>query len=416
MAMESLRQSISEVSVRKPVIDVREAWREFEASRHQLTSLDGLQVRSLCTNEETALHPKFIAALSNNPDVLRRSLCLYGIVSAYFSCWRAMESPEKVETVILRAIERLNQSNPVIKGWKAKPDLFSAKAADSLADAIVRSQSSVGKTLQNAFVGLGSQLAVFTRAAVSAQATKHFERQELVGNETSNLSYLDWMIREVLPAPLPNDAHSMSAASLILSKSAERSAVFQTKLLEYVRNDKRLGDPRIAVNRPHWIQVASQAERRFLSWLARDSILFFFNTILPDTSDNRLRKEFWLRYTNHIRDFQVAVSEQDSWRLRTIQDKKLRTFSRVSHSTASAFLMRFEGYSGDFVVVEFSETGNAARIYSQKAFEGTNVNFRTPQFHLKWHLKHENHIHRILHNGEWWHEAAMRLAELGIRP
>ena len=327
-----------------------------------------------------------------------------------------MESPEQLEAVILRAIERREQLNPVIRVWKEKAELFSPKAADSLAQAIVRSQSGVGESLEKVFIGPGSKLALLTRAAVAAQATEHFQRQELVGTEESNLRYLEWLVQQVLPVPLPNDAYAISVGSLILSKSAGRSAIFQEKLREYVRGDKRLGDPRLAVNRPHWTQVAPQAERLFLSWLARDSIIFFFNTILPDTSENRLRKEFWLLYANQIRDFQLAVSEQDSWKLKAIKDEKLRGFARVTHATTSAFLMQFEGFGKDLVIVEFSETGNAARIYNRKAFEATNVNFRTPQFDVTRHLKHKDYIDRIIHNGQWWHGAAMRLAELGIRP
>ena len=89
----------------------------------------------------------------------------------------------------------------------------------------------------------------------------------------------------------------------------------------------------------------------------------------------------------------------------------------MAHATTSAFLMQFEGYGKDFVIVEFSETGNAAHIYERKMFEATNVNFRTPQFDVNRHLKYKPHVvDRIIHNGQWWIGARRRLADLGIWP
>ena len=69
-----------------------------------------------------------------------------------------------------------------------------------------------------------------------------------------------------------------------------------------------------------------------------------------------------------FRDFQVAVSEADLWKVKASQKKsELLLYSQVAHPTTSAFLMKFEGYGGHFLVVEFSETGNAAYIFRMKA-------------------------------------------------
>ena len=49
--------------------------------------------------------------------------------------------------------------------------------------------------------------------------------------------------------------------------------------------------------------------------------------------------------------------------------------------------MKFEGYGGQFLVVEFSETGNAAYIYNFADFESRGLTLRTPRFEVKNHLK-----------------------------
>ena len=78
--------------------------------------------------------------------------------------------------------------------------------------------------------------------------------------------------------------------------------------------------------------------------------------------------------------------------------------------------MRFQGYGGDYVVVEFSEKGNAAYIFRAADFEGRRVTMRTPRFDLKAHLKFDD-AHRILHIHDWEPKAAYKLAsEFGVRP
>jgi hypothetical protein len=78
--------------------------------------------------------------------------------------------------------------------------------------------------------------------------------------------------------------------------------------------------------------------------------------------------------------------------------------------------MRFKGHGTDYIIVEFSETGNAAYIYDRATFESKSVNLRSPQFQLNRHLKHERWPHRILHVTGWEFSARQKLAELGILP
>jgi hypothetical protein len=138
---------------------------------------------------------------------------------------------------------------------------------------------------------------------------------------------------------------------------------------------------------------------------------------LPDNSENRRRKDFWLQYHTKIRDFQVAVSEGDHWKIRSSLGTAERiAYSRVEHPTASAFLMQFEGYGKNYLIVEFSEKGNAAYIFDLADFEDRDVTLRTPRFELKNHLKFDK-THRIIHNGDWeWNARSMLAAQFGITP
>ena len=78
--------------------------------------------------------------------------------------------------------------------------------------------------------------------------------------------------------------------------------------------------------------------------------------------------------------------------------------------------MQFSGYGTQFLIVEFSETGNAAYIFKLADFESLGVSLRSPRFDLKKHLKFDK-THRIFHSGNWEDAASYRLSsEFGIRP
>jgi hypothetical protein len=256
-----------------------------------------------------------------------------------------------------------------------------------------------------------------THAKAAELACQRFRKLESGSDEQTNLRYLEWMIKDVLAETVNSGALHTAVSSLILSQSAEKSESFQQTLRSYVQSCPRLGDPRLRQCAPNWRDMDPEAAQRFLSWLAKENILFFFNTILPRNDENRRRADFWLRYHKQIRDFQVAISEQDYWKLKANKSTAgLPLHSRVSQSSTSAFLMKFQGYGTEFIIAEFSETGNAAYIYDRAAFESKNVNLRTPFFQLNRHLKHDGRKDRILHLGTWESPARQKLAELGIRP
>ncbi len=121
----------------------------------------------------------------------------------------------------------------------------------------------------------------------------------------------------------------------------------------------------------NWSGMDERAAAKFLQWIARESIVFFFNNILPDNSANERRKDFWLEDLGAIKDFQVALSARDYNRLYARSRlTEVPGFGRVDHDTTSAFIMRFGVRGGDDVIIaEFSETGNAAHAFSAPVLE-----------------------------------------------
>jgi hypothetical protein len=79
--------------------------------------------------------------------------------------------------------------------------------------------------------------------------------------------------------------------------------------------------------------------------------------------------------------------------------------------------MFFQGYGKDYVVIEFSETGNAAYIYEKAIFEAKGARMRSSVYDLTKDLKRMSDVKlRLLHIGSWEGSARSKLAELGIKP
>lgn len=415
--LDKLRKTRTLISLDRPKLNAERVWSVFAVNQYDLDKLDGLQFRTLCCDEKTALRTEFITALMRNTQRLKRSPCLYGMVDAYFSEWRDMSDPAASERLLASAFSLYNGKNPVVRTWEANNPLFSDQAARFLANKICLDQLSVDDVLKDHYVRPVTRLAQAVRTSAARSACDVLNRidQRTRDNEVS-LRCLKWITEKVLSDVTPSDAFYYAVSALVLSESAQRAESFQRALRSYVQNHKRLGDPRVRESSVNWRSMASEAGQRYLSWLARDSIIFFFNTILPNNNENRRRKDFWLRYHDRIKDFQVAVSEADLWKLRAAQkNSEMLHYSQVAHPTTSAFLLRFQGYGCDYVVVEFSEKGNAAYIFKAADFDA-RVTMRTPRFDLKSHLKFDD-SHRILHMSDWEPKASFKLAsEFGIRP
>lgn len=300
---EKFRADAQQVKVTPSRLDSKVIWHRFQNGGYDLDSLNSLEVRTLCTSDEAAVHPRFVEALSKRPEALRRSLCLYGLVNAYFSRWRSMDSPEELERVLKNAIARYPRVTPAISRWRSAPSLFSSEAAERLAEFIAERKSEVANVLRLQYVGLATRLAVHTRERAAEISAKRLRGSELTADPATNLRYLQWMIKEVLADGSPVGAIRKAASLLILSDSADRSHEFQQILQAFVEDSSALGDPRFRENGPNWRDMDPESARRFLSWIAKKYIQFFFNTILPRNDENRRRAEFWLRYHKQISGF-----------------------------------------------------------------------------------------------------------------
>ena len=424
--VDSLAAKSDKVSLPKPPLDAEEVWARWRTVSYELDELDAREIRTLCVSPKTAMRPRLITALSANSDALRRWINFNGFVQVYFGQWRTMESPEKVEKLIQGMLSdgRIGRKSKMIDLWRRSFFLFSPEASRWIGKAIFKDRKSVKQCCAEYCIDPSGSLASAAHEYAAAAATEELAlRDSRIGQEVV-LKELQWISDQLLTPSLNPDAYRHAVSKLIVSRMAESMPSFQSAIVGLVHADERLGDPRLAYCASNWRKIP-EARERFLAWLAKETLQFFFDTLVPRNDTNRRRAEFWLEYAKKqgkIKDFQVAVSEEDRPKIRASRAKTIPSYSSIRGGKASAFLMVFEGWNRkEYIVIEFSETGHAAYIYERDVFEASGAKIRSNSFDMSEDLRRMNDaqdriVHRFETRERWETKARRKLADLGIRP
>jgi hypothetical protein len=422
----ALEERFDSASAPKPSLDPEEVWAKWRAAHYELDRLDAREIRTLCVSPKTAMRAQLVAALHDKPEALKRPTTLNGFVQAYFCQWRTMEAPELVEELIHQALEpsRILRKSRVLDTWRRSRFLFSPEASKRIGEFIVRERKPVKQTCEEFYIELFSPVVAEATKQATLQAVNSLCGRHASVSQEDALKELQWISTHLLTSALGADVYRTAMSTLIVSRLPERMPLFQAALVDLVHADERLGDPRLSYCAPNWRSVPQEAKERFLAWLARETLQFFFDTLVPRNDKNRRRAEFWLEYAKKqgkIKDFQVAVSDNDRPKILASRTKTVPKYSTITGGQTSAFLMVFEGFGTEYVVIEFSETGHAAYIYSRSTFESAGVTIRSQSFNLSGNLRRMGAAHdRILHltdtRERWETKARKKLAELGIRP
>ncbi len=190
-------------------------------------------------------------------------------------------------------------------------------------------------------------------------------------------------------------------------------------LQNFILSDNRLGDPRLPRNNRNWVDMSTEARSRFIQWLSKVDIVFFFEHILPKGTDPHGRKEFWLKYVHKLKASRPLLCFNDEVRLQTLlmKDKtKVGHFGKI-RGINSAFLLNF----GEIVAVEFSRVG-AIYLYIANNFKKIVPDFWAGQPFNEAGLKNRNLCiddpvrHVTTSNVNWRRKVSNILAQYGIRP
>jgi hypothetical protein len=416
---DEFAKKVNGAPVIKNTLNVDEVWAKFEYSGHKFEEMSQREIRSICTDVSLATRREVVDTLRASPWPLTNKFNLYGFATAYFHGWRSFEEVETVELLIRSSIvtNRAKRRSRFLEVWDELPFLFSANAARRVAEIIISRHVTVHQVCTDLFIDPTSQLSVRIRQEAVEIATAQFQAKCKKLKVDEALAELRWIVEDLMSRTLEGDFYRSGISKLIDCAIADSAESFRAALVSLVRIDDRLGDPRLIRNQANWRTMTEAAREKYLAWLAVETLQFFFDAVVPKNDENRRRADFWLRYAQRpglIKDFQVALSEEDIILLRHSK-QKLPGYSRVLGGNSSAFLMVFTALETDYVIIEFSETGNAAYIYEKAEFEAGSRSLRSDEFHIKYDLKRKSRADlRILHNNEWEQKAARSLADLGI--
>jgi hypothetical protein len=424
--VERLESTIDNTFIPRQRRDPEQVWGKWRETNYRFKTLDSVEIRTLCVSSKTAMRTPLIDALQDNSEALTSFRTLCGFVKAYFDQWRSMENPEKVEGLIQRMLKRgmIVRKSRVLDSWRKSTFLFSAQADKRIGEIVAREHRPLKDVCSDYFVDTAAPLASAAYQQAAFLTTAALIARQGTISEADALKELKWISENLLTSALTPDAYRATVGKLILSRLPDTLPLFQTALVDLIHADERLGDPRLPFSAPNWRAMPSGAKERFLAWLAKETLQFFFNTLVPKNDENRRRAEFWMEYAKKqgkIKDFQVAVSDEDIPKIRASRAQMIPAYSSIYGGRTSAFLMIFEGYGIDYVVIEFSETGNAVYIYTRNVFEATGVSLRSQLFHrrddlLRMDDAQDRIIHRDSTYERWERKARAKLAELGIRP
>ncbi len=357
---------------RKPVASpaslatARLAWQRSEGS---VAALDRRSIRILCWDPDTCLQPQFYRSLAESIVLEGRTLLLRGLLTSFFQNRRADEWDEELGRYLRTCVARFTGSSTTLKNIRdtglflVEKDGPEATARNFLENKVPReaffSHYGVPSTSGFALAVVNSVARQFAAWLVASSAREEY----------SILERWQYLKREILAdGAMADRDHGVLISAIILHPQIANMAALQSEIRGYAIGHPRLGDPRLHLNR--WVHVQEAARSRFLNWLAKEWISFFFEQVLPKGSDPHGRKDFWLQYSHRVMNFSVVLNDDDFNRLwpQLVRHKADSWVCRTTETNvASAFILQFQGPE-PLTVVEFSLKNNATRIFRSADF------------------------------------------------
>jgi len=397
-------ESLPERAAKPPIVpeDYKQQWRELVEKRRD--SLEPRAVRYLCWDPDIATDPRFQEYLDDfQSDLSARSL--QGLVRSCHARWSSDFAVGTVADKVRRRLYRFNGANRVIAKWKEGLSLvLGSKATGDLATWMLEGRKPIKEACE--FWKLEEQSRYLLQAVEEAAAAC----LKQIGEHSPYNRYMNGEL--IAWSGWPIDRFKKLVSNVI--ERTFPAAEFAQALKPMVLGDSRLGDPRLPPNATNWLGVSTEARNRYIEWLSKDDIVFFFELGLPKGADPHGRKKFWLNYVGSVKKSRPLLCDDDRAKLQNAKEK-VGNFGRIVGET-SAFLLDF----GTIIAVEFSKSGNACYLYEKAAAEKVIPDsiFWSPKPFLVSDLKSKRlKAEWVKHDSQmrWQRDLEMILARYGIR-
>jgi hypothetical protein len=380
----------------------KQQWQDFVNGARAV--LDKKAVRYLCAEPLIALDPLFLSYIDKSGMTLGAQ-AIHALVRSCHMKWIDESLNDHAISIIRGFVKDYNGPNRIVRKWKEKIRLILyTDATSKFSQEILDKKEALEKLFQAWGIDVQSG---FAAAAVNKTCTSC---RRMIG---SNSHHNDYYLKELLAWDKWHQ--TLFRAEIEAAILDTNIGAIQEKFQAVVLGDKRLGDPRLPRN-ANWLGFKEEAKRKFISWLSRRDIIFFFEHVLPSGKDPHGRKDFWLKYVNSLSASRPLLCEQDRHSLRAQLQREQIDHGLISGMN-SAFILDF----GTVVAVEFSKVG-ACYIYLRDNFKKIIQNLFDNKWFSEGDLKRidlaiekNKIVHRLTVNCDWRNDVAMLLARYGIR-
>ncbi len=169
-----------------------------------------------------------------------------------------------------------------------------------------------------------------------------------------------------------------------------------------------------------WDRVSEGVWLMVRKWVNLANLRDFFEILAGRRNSDEGRLAFWSRYLDQIRWTRLIFSERTkdlastTASIRRLIEREEGAYATISSTgDVDGFMMQI----GDYLIVEFSQTPNAAYIYkvNELPFEPYAKTYTATTRDLKFGFRGER-AGRIIHKPNWEGTAEIDLVGLGIRP
>src|SRR2546425_1049465 len=264
--------SLDEPTIQKAVrcpSDYTEQWNRF--SRGELAELTPQALRSLCWEPSAASDKRFAKLLSSLDVITPRQI--QGLVHSLHRVWSKEVVGGETRSLAETYIARYGGKHRLIRIWRERSaEVIGVRAPETLGQRAVFNRQPPDACFAELRIDPSSN---FARASVAAASQ---ECRRPWGRASERINYA---LEELLPWPHWDLSTFKKEVTAVILDDVFRVPGRQERLRAMLLKDSRLGDLRLPHRRANWAMVDVAAQRRFLEWLSRADIVFFFEHALP---------------------------------------------------------------------------------------------------------------------------------------
>jgi len=332
----------------------RESWEMTKSSQNYKEGLTRREFLTLCGMSEVVREPEFLDLLEEWDEKFT-NMAIPLLLSSLHQTWGENPYQGNICYFLNRHLSKYNGNRGYLELWSKNKELYLSEEGIKEFAWVLKNEKYSLSQLANQYQ-LPSSSSLFMDL-IRKEALREMIR-ELKTTSTYAKSSWDYLFEQLIQK---HDYPELSELIRIADRYADRDA--EEFLKQWFLELDRFGDPRIYNG--NWdSKIDSNARDIFIRWLSKEDLTFFFDLILKKGEDEHGRREFWLQYISDVVTSRVILSDEDWNRNRQILSEMKeanKTMPARMHDPTSTFIMQTK----KFVIIEFSEKGNACYIYSK---------------------------------------------------